>query len=163
MTRLFACLAFLGLVAGGSPAQTPAPAPTFPSTGTISLQSNPTLSVGFNNFMAYLLPANAGGLQKFNIVQGLGNSRYVSFESVQNPGYFLRHQNCQVKLHPYAEGDGLFASDATFIPVPNPKVPGGWMFQAYAPSWLWLSVTRDNALYAAPNPRYEDSTFVIAP
>jgi hypothetical protein len=37
------------------------------------------------------------------------------------------------------------------------------MFRAYAPYWLWLAVTRDNALFVTPNPRYEDSTFVLAP
>jgi hypothetical protein len=151
----------LGLVTW-CPAQTQSVPAAFPSPCSIGLQSDPKLFVGLTDFLAYVLPGTAG-IQKFNVVQGLANPKYVSFESVQYPGYFLRHQNYQIKLHPFADNDNLYASDATFIPVANPKVPGGWMFQAYAPYELWLSVTRDNALFAVPNPRYEDSTFVLAP
>ncbi len=35
------------------------------------------------------------------------------------------------------------------------------MFRAFAPSWLWLAITRDNVLSVGPNPRYEDSVFTL--
>jgi hypothetical protein len=39
----------------------------------------------------------------------------VSFESVDKPGSYLRHQNFQVHLQP-DDGSTLFAQDATFCP-----------------------------------------------
>jgi len=163
MKRLLFCFAILAAFSLRCAAQTPAPAPNFPTTTSIVLQSNQSMGVGLTNYVAYVLPTSAGGLEKFKIEPGLANPKYVSFESVQFPGYFLRHQNYQIKLHPFADNDNLFASDATFLPVPNPNVPGGWMFRAYSPREVWLSVTRDNALFASPNPRYDDCTFVLVP
>ncbi len=96
-------------------------------------------------------------------MSGLASANCVSFESVQFPGYYLRHQYCQLKLNPHTDDDGLFASDATFVPRTNPSTPGGYMFRAFSPWWLWLSVTRDNAIYVAPNPRYQDSVFILRP
>ncbi len=52
----------------------------------------------------------------FAVRAGLADPRCVSFESVNFPGYFLRHQNFQLLLH-QRDGSGLFAADATFCPV----------------------------------------------
>ncbi len=52
----------------------------------------------------------------FRIVQGLAapfNLRAVSFESVNNPGHYLRHQSFRIKLH-RRDGSDLFDRDATF-------------------------------------------------
>lgn len=49
----------------------------------------------------------------FRIVPGLYNSKYVSFESVNYPGYFLRHQGFRIKLHKRAY-DTLYKKDTTF-------------------------------------------------
>jgi hypothetical protein len=46
---------------------------------------------------------------------GLNNASCVSFESVDKPGSYLRHQNFQVHLQP-DDGSTLFAQDATFCP-----------------------------------------------
>ena len=135
----------------------------FPSPCTIVLQSNSGLSLGLKDFLAYLLPASGGGQEKFNIVQGLADPKCVSFESVQYPGYFLRHQNFQVKLHPYPPHDRLFTLDATFVPMANPQVQGGWMFRTYNNQELWISCVHDNAVFVAANPRPENSTFILVP
>jgi hypothetical protein len=163
MTRLLLCLGGLLALMGYSQAQSPAPTYPLPQTATLVLQSDPTKAIGITNYLAYLVPISSGNAAKFNIVQGLADPKYVSFESVQFPGYFLRHQYCQVKLHPYADNDGLYASDATFVPVPYAKAQGSYMFRAYAPSWLWLAVTRGNAIFVAPNQRYEDLVFTPTP
>jgi hypothetical protein len=46
---------------------------------------------------------------------GLANPSCVSFESVNKPGSYLRHQNFQFHLQPN-DGSSLFAVDATFCP-----------------------------------------------
>ncbi len=49
---------------------------------------------------------------------GLANPDCVSFESVNKPGSYLRHQNFQFHLQPN-DGSPLFAMDATFCPGPG--------------------------------------------
>ena len=46
---------------------------------------------------------------------GLADPSCVSFESVNRPGSYLRHQNFQFHLQPN-DGSTLFAQDATFCP-----------------------------------------------
>jgi hypothetical protein len=47
---------------------------------------------------------------------GLANPSCVSFESVNKPGSYLRHQNFQLHLQPN-DGSALFSMDATFCPA----------------------------------------------
>jgi len=49
---------------------------------------------------------------------GLANPSCVSFESVNRPGSYLRHQNFQFHLQP-SDGSSLFAQDATVCPGPG--------------------------------------------
>jgi hypothetical protein len=49
---------------------------------------------------------------------GLANPSCVSFESVNRPGSYLRHQNFQFHLQPN-DGSVLFSMDATFCPGPG--------------------------------------------
>lgn len=49
----------------------------------------------------------------FVVRAGLADRRCVSLESVNFPGYYLRHQNFRIHLH-RRDGTGLFAADATF-------------------------------------------------
>ena len=48
---------------------------------------------------------------------GLANPNCVSFESVNKPGSYLRHENFQFHLQPI-DGSSLFTMDATFCPRP---------------------------------------------
>ncbi|MEV4776151.1 AbfB domain-containing protein [Microbacterium sp. LWH12-1.2] len=57
-------------------------------------------------------------LSRFRVVPGragAGGGR-VSFESIDQPGRFLRHSGYRVVLH-QDDGTALFAGDATFLPV----------------------------------------------
>jgi hypothetical protein len=61
----------------------------------------------------------------FRIVPGLAEQNYpslqgeyISLQSVNYPGYYLRHQDTVVKLHKYSEDD-LFKKDATFRLIPG--------------------------------------------
>jgi len=50
----------------------------------------------------------------FKVVQGLADSKYVSFESKNYPGYFLRHRNFELWLDRNDNSDP-FKKDATFV------------------------------------------------
>ncbi|GAA0468055.1 hypothetical protein Aca07nite_40010 [Actinoplanes capillaceus] len=52
----------------------------------------------------------------FRIRSGLANSGCVSFESVNFPGYYLRHRNFEIRLD-RIDGSELFRQDATFCPL----------------------------------------------
>jgi hypothetical protein len=52
----------------------------------------------------------------FTARPGLANSGCVSFESINYPGYYLRHQTFRIYLHRF-DGTRLFTADATFCPV----------------------------------------------
>jgi hypothetical protein len=67
----------------------------------------------------------------FRRVPGLANGGCVSFESINAPGAFLRHQDFRIKLSPYNGADGVFLADATFCPRPG-LANGAWTsFEAY--------------------------------
>ncbi|WP_433528853.1 AbfB domain-containing protein [Micromonospora sp. CA-263727] len=52
----------------------------------------------------------------FIVRSGLTSSSCVSFESVNFPGYYLRHYEFRMFLH-RADNSALFRADATFCPV----------------------------------------------
>jgi hypothetical protein len=54
----------------------------------------------------------------FRMVPGLADGNWVSLESVNYPGYYLRHQNFEFHLQ-QASDDQLFREDATFRIVPG--------------------------------------------
>jgi hypothetical protein len=63
-------------------------------------------------------------------VPGLAKSSCVSFESVNKPGYYLRHYAFVLHLQPY-DGSTLNAQDATFCPVAaNSGQAGAVSFQS---------------------------------
>ncbi|MGJ7501305.1 glycoside hydrolase family 43 protein [Variovorax sp. ZT5P49] len=69
---------------------------------------------------------------KFRMVKGLANNAdYVSFASVNLPGYYLRHKNFVFELAPY-DGSPQFAADATFKQETGLADAGASSFQAYS-------------------------------
>jgi hypothetical protein len=54
----------------------------------------------------------------FRMTFGLADGTCISFESVEKPGYFLRHSNFALRLDPY-QNTSLFKKDATFKPMPG--------------------------------------------
>jgi hypothetical protein len=79
----------------------------------------------------------------------------VSFESVNYPGHFLRHNFFRIKLHPN-DGSDLFRQDASFKPsLPGPQggvnfesvnVPGH--FIRHQNFELWLAKNDGSDLFA---------------
>jgi hypothetical protein len=66
----------------------------------------------------------------FKIVPGLADDRFVSFESVNYPNHFLRHEDFRLKLHPRSE-QGLFKADATFMPIDGLADTAATSFRSY--------------------------------
>jgi hypothetical protein len=98
---------------------------------------------------------------RLKIVQGNGNPKCVSLESEAYPGYFLRHQDSRLKLHPYAENDWVFAGDSTFYLVHNQD--GTVSFQSYNFPQQYISVTASKKLYIATDPPLPGRSFILGP
>jgi hypothetical protein len=79
---------------------------------------------------------------------GLANPSCVSFESVNRPGSYLRHQNFQFHLQPN-DGSTLFSQDATFCPQPG-NSGQGTSFQSVNFPGRFVR-TFDNTVYLASN------------
>jgi hypothetical protein len=79
---------------------------------------------------------------------GLANPSCVSFESIDRPGSYLRHQNFQFHLQP-SDGSPLFAQDATFCPGPG-NSGQGMSFQSVNFAGRFLR-SFENVLYLASN------------
>ncbi|HET7469065.1 MAG TPA: arabinofuranosidase catalytic domain-containing protein, partial [Gemmatimonadales bacterium] len=101
-----------------------------------------------------LAPVTAGssGIDKqdatFVEAAGLANPSCVSFESIDRPGSYLRHQNFQLHLQP-SDGSPLFAQDATFCPGPG-NSGQGMSFQSVNFPGRYLR-TFNNVLFLASN------------
>ncbi len=67
---------------------------------------------------------------QWKLVPGLADPTCISFESVTQPGYFLRHQNSDIYLH-QNNGTALFKQDATFRIVAGLKDINYISFQSY--------------------------------
>ncbi len=80
--------------------------------------THPAHYVAASGSTVALAAAPALDLSRFRLVPGLAGDQghRISFESVDRPGWFLRHSFFRVML---AQNDGsaLFAADATFVPV----------------------------------------------
>lgn len=100
------------------------------------LQSSnfPDRYVRHADFTSVRIDANVSPLDdsKFRMVKGLANNAgYVSFASVNQPGYYLRHKNFVFELAPY-DGSPQFAADATFKQMPGLADTTASSFQAYS-------------------------------
>jgi len=72
----------------------------------------------------------------FNLVPGLADRSCYSFESVNFPGYYLRHYNFQVVLNG-KDDSSLYAEDATFCATAGHNGKGvSWQAYAYEDHYL---------------------------
>ena len=79
---------------------------------------------------------------------GLANPNCVSFESINRPGSYLRHQNFQFHLQP-SDGSALFAQDATFCQMPG-NSGQGVSFQSVNFTTRYIRAF-ENTVYLASN------------
>jgi hypothetical protein len=103
--------------------------------------------------------------------RGLANQSCVSFESRDNPGDFLRHQNSVLHVEPF-DGTDLNRLDATFCPEPGKNGKGNSFHAANYPAKYLRHY--EGKVYIAgngdgPNPQdtaalwTEDTSFVVSP
>ena len=100
----------------------------------------------------------------FRIVPGLADSRCISFEASNYPGYFLRHRNSEIYLDP-ASNDLLYSEDATFCPRPGLADPNELSFESCNYPDSYLNAYNDG-LYIDDGFGYEfdqDATFLLMP
>lgn len=119
-------------------------------------------------FMVALAPVAEGDpdFAAFRVVPGLdGSPGSVSFESVQVPGAYLRHQDLQLKLHPHVDAP-RYLKDASFVRRPGLAVRHGVSFESvnypghyirHRGFMLYLDPLADGEVYSA------DATFLVVP
>ncbi|MFF1819870.1 AbfB domain-containing protein [Kribbella sp. NPDC058245] len=93
----------------------------------------------------------------FRVVAGLADRDGVSFESVNYPGHYLRHQNSVLQLS-LSDGTPLLRADATFHPVPGAN--GAVSYRSHNYPDQFVHHTPDGTLKIAPG---NDSTSAFRP
>ncbi|MBF9133925.1 AbfB domain-containing protein [Plantactinospora sp. S1510] len=99
----------------------------------------------------------------FVVRTGLADRRCVSFESVNFPGYYLRHQDFRIHLH-RRNGSALFAADSTFCATPG-LAGRGLSLRSYNFPERLLSHGRSELFIRTPrgDAGRASATFVIKP
>lgn len=140
-----------------------------PAAGIVSLQSFNFQNhyIRHKDYLGEITPITSD-LDKrdsaFKIVPGLADSRYISFESVNHPGYYFRHSGFRLRLQK-SDGSAQFKKDATFKKVPG-RANASWSsFEALSQPSFYIRHSHfhlyiDNAKDALAA---KDSTFKIKP
>jgi len=97
---------------------------------------------------------------QFKIVPGLADENHLSFESVDLPGHFLRHQGWRVKLHP-GSAAGPFKADSTFIAIPGLNGKDTLSFRSVNFPNHVIAETEKKELWMVENPRKSKASFVL--
>ena len=66
----------------------------------------------------------------FRFIPGLADSKCITFESLNYPGYYLRHWDFRIKLHSW-EDSQLFREDTTFCERPGLADPDLVSFESH--------------------------------
>jgi hypothetical protein len=100
----------------------------------------------------------------FKVVPGLAGDYSISLESIDHPGFYLRHQDFAIKLH-QDDGSALFRDDASFHVVPGRADDGAISLESVNYPGRFLR-HRDFQLFLEPADSAlasADATFVVAP
>jgi hypothetical protein len=136
------------------------PAPINPNIAyTLTSVSTPGWVLAEVNSLCLLSPPGKVAPLRLKIVQSLVGPKCVSLESATDEGYFLRHQDSQLKLHPYAENDWVFARDASFYLVHNND--GSVSFRSYNYSKQYITVTASKEIYISTDPELPYRSFML--
>lgn len=152
------------------PAVVPAPISTpaeKPAAGVGTLQSfnYPDHYIRHKDYLGEITPIKSTQDKRdseFRIVPGLADSRYISFESVNHPGYYFRHSGFRIRLQK-SDGSAQFKKDATFKKVAG-RANASWnSFEALSQPSFYIRHSHfhlyiDNAGDALSK---KDSTFKI--
>merc|ERR1712119_159179 len=103
-----------------------------------------------------LLTSDNPSFQRFKVVQGLcGVEGTISFESLETPGYYLRHQGFEIYLRKEEDTD-LYRKDSCFFPRYNKYFQGYTAYESenyrnyfirHRGSELYIDPAEDKDLY----------------
>ena len=99
---------------------------------------------------------------QFKVCPGLADSTLVSFESVTEPGAFLRHQGGRLKLHPRMSDD-LYKADATFQVIHGLADPGCVSFESANYPGCIVAANEKGEVSIVANPDKQRATFRLVP
>jgi len=136
------------------------PAPIdYTAAYTLTSVANPGWVLTETKGLCHLAPGGSAIPLHLKIVSGLASNKCVSLTSATEEGYVLRHQDSQIKLHPYPENDGLFARDASFYLIRNPD--GSVSFRSYNYPKQYITVTAAKELYISTDPELPYRSFFL--
>jgi hypothetical protein len=116
----------------------------------VSLRSlaYPDKFIRHGNYLGYvtsIIDAQGGWDASFRLLPGLAG-RCTSFEAMNFPGYFLRHQNFRLKLAP-KDNSQLFNDDATFCIIQGLGNPGDSSMESVNFPGYFITLDQDFALW----------------
>jgi len=89
--------------------------------------------------------------RQWNMVSGLADPNGISFESVNNPGMYLRHYNYKLRLESVSDSIGY--EDATFF-MRDGLADSSWTsFESYTISRTTISATKTACCVSIRSPR----------
>lgn len=92
---------------------------------------------------------------RFKMVAGLADTNLVSFESVDRPGFYLRHFFFRLKIDRKPDNrDPVFLGDATFE-VRSNRAAGGVRVRSFNYRECYVAVTYTKKAYIVPDPNPE--------
>lgn len=94
----------------------------------------------------------------FRVVEGIGNSKFVSFEAATSRGQYLYHENFRIKCGPNAP-----PLQATFEIVKGLSDDKGVSFRSIDWPQYYITVTNNGELWIVINPNKEAATFLLIP
>ncbi len=129
---------------------------------TLELALEPGVALADDaGFVSFRRSADAKAL-RFKIVPGLANTNLVSFESVERPGFFLRHFLFRLRVDQKPEPPNpLFHGDATFEVRPS-QIGAGVRLRSFNYRDCYVAVTHTRKAYIVPDPDPEAMAIHVA-
>jgi hypothetical protein len=156
-----------GVQAGDAPRNPGAPQSSFHSFQSLNY---PDRYMAHQEFLGVLIEVHSDQDKKdstFKLIEGLADRRAVTFESVNFPGFYLRHRSFRIHLE-HSDGTDTFKEDATFwleAGNANPLEPGAASFRSFNYPGRFIRHTNFQLWLQEGDDRQfkEDSTFKIVP
>ena len=94
------------------------------------------------------------------IVEGLSDKNLISFESVNLPGHFLRHQGSKLKWH-NTKAAGPFKADATFMIVKGLTGRDTVSFRSVNYPTHYITIDKNKELWIREKPDKKSASFKL--
>ncbi len=150
LVALLACLS----ITPGEGAEAP-PEVVHGQPCAIHLSSSMDLAIADDGGLCSFRPASESKPLRFMIVSGLADTNLVSFESLDRPGFFLRHFFFRLKLERKGERpDPILNADATFELRPV-RTGEGLRLKSFNYRECYVAASHTRKAYIVPDPSPE--------